>query len=386
MRTILLFILLQIVCFQLMAQEEKEWNAIDFSKQEWQWEDNLSVISDTRNGSYFCFSNLQATTKENKKKGHFQPMYVYFNVDREEFALRPFAFQMDIKNENNNPTNYHYYVYEENKKGKLKQVKHKGNLNWGFVLQFEDRDGNDVTYSESYFQSSSNGDYYLSVNDGPLTAILSHRVTNRLTLVKGLDNTLEIKGGNTGDTELHKLTNIRNLTAIALMSGPATRLVAENVSGAYITNYGLAKPLFGAIEKAFQEENYKEVITISTGIITELNYESPELYYDRALAHYYLDFYVAALEDCTRGLTFDSLNEDFYLLRAFCKLEKNDETFVDDLKRGGPEGVAIYKELLWELENNASNQSNSKSKSVRKQNNKARDYKPLRKNPNFKLN
>ncbi|MCK9180149.1 MAG: hypothetical protein M0P15_04795, partial [Bacteroides sp.] len=75
-----------------------------------------------------------------------------------------------------------------------------------------------------------------------------------------------------------------------------------------------------------------------------------------------------------------------YLLRAFCKLEKNDETFVDDLKRGGPEGVAIYKELLWELENNASNQSNSKSKSVRKQNNKARDYKPLRKNPNFKLN
>ncbi|MFA6834172.1 MAG: hypothetical protein WCR14_05785, partial [Bacteroidaceae bacterium] len=73
-----------------------------------------------------------------------------------------------------------------------------------------------------------------------------------------------------------------------------------------------------------------------------------------------------------------------YLLRAFCKLEKNDETFVDDLKRGGPEGVAIYKELLWELENNSSDQSNSKP--VRKQNNKPREYKPLRKNPNFKLN
>ena len=69
-----------------MAQEEKEWNAIDFSKQEWQWEDNLSVIS-LRNGFIFVF--LTSDDKENKRIFN---RICLFNVD-ERFALRPFAFR-----------------------------------------------------------------------------------------------------------------------------------------------------------------------------------------------------------------------------------------------------------------------------------------------------
>ena len=73
-------------------------------------------------------------------------------------------------------------------------------------------------------------------------------------------------------------------------------------------------------------------------------YKNYDIYFKRANAYFASKFYNNAIDDCTKAISYKSTT-DVYLLRGKAKLLKSDASGIDDLKKGGSEGLALIREM-----------------------------------------
>lgn len=97
-------------------------------------------------------------------------------------------------------------------------------------------------------------------------------------------------------------------------------------------------------DKLFRQERYWDAAMAYSQAI-EKGYKNYQIYYKRASAFYNNEFYKNAIEDFTNALSFEE-NPKSYLYRGLAKLRLNDYSGVEDLKKGGPEGMALAKEYM----------------------------------------
>ena len=76
----------------------------------------------------------------------------------------------------------------------------------------------------------------------------------------------------------------------------------------------------------------------------EKGFKNYIVFYKRASAFYKIEFYNNAIDDYTSALSFEE-KEEAYLYRGLAKLRINDNSGIEDLRKGGPEGASLAKEF-----------------------------------------
>lgn len=87
---------------------------------------------------------------------------------------------------------------------------------------------------------------------------------------------------------------------------------------------------------------YQAALEYSKAI--DRGYKNYDIYFKRAKAYFASEFYNNAIYDCSEALSY-KITTDAYLLRGKAKLLKSDMSGIDDLKKGGSEGLALIREM-----------------------------------------
>ena len=96
-------------------------------------------------------------------------------------------------------------------------------------------------------------------------------------------------------------------------------------------------------DNLFNNGNYKQAVLEYSKAI-DAGYKKYDMYIKRAKTFIGMEYYNNAIEDLTSAISLNATTSA-YLLRGKVKLQKQDTSCIDDLKRGGTEGQMILKEL-----------------------------------------
>lgn len=107
---------------------------------------------------------------------------------------------------------------------------------------------------------------------------------------------------------------------------------------------------------------YQAALEYSKAI--DKGYKNYDIYIKRAKAYFASEFYNNAIDDCTKALFYKSTT-DAYLLRGKAKLLKSDVSGIDDLKKGGSEGLALIREMELDKVTTPNSTSSGNSKQYR---------------------
>lgn len=326
-------IILTLILASTNLFSQTEW--VSENKDMFKWSPNSNVKIYANSLSGLAFWNYHALTKENKKYNKWHKEGIEMSIPSVLNTGRPWKISFDISNANNKPHSKKYRVFDHNNRGKW----HKGNIYWGF----------EINAKFSIYSTSSYHKYYcnLSYASGLRSYDSETKRWSNDRFSSGRSISIESNGSNTISVYedgilLHSL-NATELSSITVYAGNAAYVKVDNFKVQSQTIYGKVKPHLDAARMQLNKKNYLGAVEYYTKAI-KAGYKNYDIYYRRATAYYTAEFYVNAIDDYTNALSYKK-TEEAYLYRGLSKMQRNDNSCLEDLNRGGTKGQALAREL-----------------------------------------
>lgn len=313
------------------------WEDITPSYLKWGNNSNLKFYSNTlKKLDVWNYNPVSSSKKENVVEYERLKMNTYLA------SLKPTRIEFSIQNLNNKLDTYTYFLYDE--KGRKKKHNSWDGVYWGFSLYFS----GGVVYSRSFHDYKHYNGYYTTTGHSEYS---SSRGSWKEISYIGIQF-IRIEFDKDGikvyeDDELLYSTTQKDLYSIEIMASSAARVEVQNFRVERITLYGKVRPYIQAGDNAYNNKDYINAVKNYTKAIDQ-GYKNYDIYYKRAQAYLYDEFCISAIEDYTEALRYKK-TEEAYLGRGMAKLYKEDISALEDLKLGGTKGVAIAKEIEFEL-------------------------------------
>lgn len=297
--------------------------------------------------------NWIAESKENKKQNRITarngilPLYVNGTSKRISFGIE------DI---NNNPSQYKYPVQTANGKTEYTQ-----DIYWGITVYMAGVDGKEYYIQYLFNNKGAKGGNYGIVNTYQ-SASCSFNMSGKGVLHGTFDNGWQSCSGLPTKVEIilqennHCGINFNDysIPEADFASVDGVRRVEFNLyAGAKIRVYNLKverKSVYSKVssfitagDSRMRDGNYYQAASEYSKAI-DRGYKNYDIYFKRANAYFASKFYNNAIDDCTKAISYKSTT-DVYLLRGKAKLLKSDASGIDDLKKGGSEGLALIREM-----------------------------------------
>ena len=343
MRNIRIFFLVflcSLVNIKLSAQAE--WESVNTDSWSWGYNNELNIFSKTV--SKLSIWNSDAETKEDKKNNKWSSKTITMQIPFT--GARPYTISFQIYNKNNKPT-YKYRVYEKKKNGDKKEAWHNNAIYWGYQINAKSVSGTTNSFTQYYCDRKNYNTAYTYTDawssDNRQWVSNADITTRTIKIEYDGKGTIKVFGGY-GTTLVHTFYSSNVVSSITIHAGPAANVEVLNMSASQMSNYGLAKPEIELANKHLEQENYSLALSSLTKVITTYNYQDANIYCSRAYAYAMLDYKKSAIDDCTMALKYDSQNEWAYRTRGILKLALEDDSGVEDLRKGGAEGIAFLKE------------------------------------------
>lgn len=312
--------------------------------------DGLHINNDTYNSRMW---NIKAATKEQKKNNEIAyqtgKLNIFFYNDAK---TTQFTKKMVIDIHDDHPSNYRYRVF--NDKGREEWV--NGDIYWGLRVDFKGTDGN--SYYVAAWYKNVGGTYWESKTgihaygyvpgrgrfdeQWQRHAYSSDEMPDRVSITYQTDGTCLIQFG-TYPNKTFTINNVSYTTDIKFMIGSGAAITVSNYRIMKETVYAKVKTHVQNGDSRAKNEDYLGAAEAYSKAI-DGGYKNYDIYYKRASAYYCAEFFYNAIDDYTSALAYKS-TEDAYLYRGLAKLQKNDISCVDDLKRGGTKGQALIREF-----------------------------------------
>lgn len=321
----------------------------------------LSVSGKTN--SSITIHNQFAATKESRKKKiiDFKSITISTPISITEVeGVKKMSF--NISDINNDPQHYKYAVLDEKNK-----TQYTTDLYWGIEIKFKTKLSNEINYVRWVFNNDAwktvngygqvfagakksfkqsgytypNGHYDLGWKE--LSWNLPEKmyinfIKNRLGgshLFVGFDS-YDVDG-------LHIEDVVQNVISIELLVGPGAKLCVYDLKIETETQYAKFADTIDKGDAEMKSGNYMQAANYYSQAIDK-GYKNYDIYMKRANAYFNACFYNNTVLDATSALSYQQKPEA-YLLRGKAKLNKEDLSGFDDLKKGGPEGEAIWREI-----------------------------------------
>ena len=321
--------------------------------------DGLSINNSTYSSQMW---NVRAATKEQKKNNKIAyqtgklNVFGFYNDAKTTQITKKVV--IDIHDDHGNPSNYKYRVY--NDKGGEEWV--DGVIYWGLSVDFKGTDGNSyyvnawymnvgwkrgmITYRESKTDIHAYG--YVPFRgefdeQWQRHSYSSDGMPDGVSITYQTNGTCLIQFGNSYPNKTFTINNVSSITDIEFMIGSGAAITVSNYRIMKESVYAKVKNHVQTGDSRAKNEDYLGAAEAYTNAI-DGGYKNYDIYYKRASAYYCAEFFNNAIDDYTSALSYKS-TEDAYLYRGLAKLQKNDISCIDDLKRGGAKGQALVREL-----------------------------------------
>lgn len=315
---------------------------------------NKDKLIITNNGSSkVTLHSNKAETKSDKKSGkwHAEEAKLYINEYRNDSNSPNKKIYFTIDDINNNPSDYGYRVITEDGKSKLSSY-----VIWGVDIHLRN------TFQSKYavsiaFINVGHWYYFLYERVASKQIGIAYGNTDDIMISDYRDwpysnspEFLEIKlhgedkcSINFGGYTLPTISNITGIDYIDFYVAYGAKIA---VCDAQILTETLYSQVSDHISNGKHKQNKGEYLQAATEYSKAIDkgYRNYEIYKLRAEAYFANEFYNNAIEDCDSAIYYNP-SEEIFLLRAKIKYCLSDPSYIDDLRKGGTEGVAIAKEI-----------------------------------------
>ena len=306
--------------------------------------------------------NMKAATYEEKSEHRISQRLGVLRVT--DFYNDAKATQMakklviDIHDDHCDLSNYRYRVYNES--GGTEWV--KNNLFWGLAVFFKGTDGGDYYVTSMYDNWGEKSTGLITQNEqtkiqtsGRLPGkgdfkepwkqhyFLGDRMPDGLSITYQTDGTCLIEFGHSKPQKSFVINDVASISSIVFRMGSGAAITLSNYRVMKESIYAKAKPYLQQGDSYMQNEDYLNAAVAYSKAIS-LGYESYDVYYKRASAYYYAQFYNNSIDDYTKALSYKS-TEEAYFYRGMSKLAKRDVSAIEDLLKGGTIGQAMAREM-----------------------------------------
>ena len=233
---------------------------------------------------------------------------------------------------------------------------------WGISLSAKGLDGKNYSYTFTFVNPKSKFDYYSSYYGHIASNVYGNSdlkgnfdrgwQNSRMTSMPGYIH-IEHKTAGVyimfraskygGFSETNWLGGIGEILSIKFLLGPAAKIkvscskYVETKASKYVDYIDEGDRAMTAAKNYMAAVNHYSK-AIQAGCNTY------DIYLKRAKAYLALEFYNNAIDDLSLAIKHRG-TEEAYLLRGKIKLLKSDITAIEDLRKGGPEGLALVREI-----------------------------------------
>jgi len=151
---------------------------------------------------------------------------------------------------------------------------------------------------------------------------------------------------------------VKGITYVEFNLFAGAKIRVHNIKVEKKTMYAKVSNFITAGDSRMREKSYFEAAMEYSKAIDK-GYKNYDIYFKRAKAYFANEFYNNAIADCTAAISYKSTT-DAYLLRGKAKLLKSDVSGIDDLKKGGMEGLALIREMELDKTPNIPSSGNGK--------------------------
>ncbi|MFA8299067.1 MAG: trypsin-like peptidase domain-containing protein [Hyphomicrobiales bacterium] len=348
-------VILFFICFVALSQEqEKSFETYfydDFSTSDNRW----SIVNKSYRYSYIKEGKLYDWNGYDEINS-FNVIDLnnikYQGAYKLSFSLSNLNNKKDIK------TSVYYRDYD-NSPFKSRSV---DQIEWGVVWDYKD----DQNYSTIIFRNKTHKiDPRFSIKENSLTEFkcvtfingheninldwITHHSLNNYQIRNNIEVLccsnfidLTINGKNFGNIPLFNKRNTK--FGIYIGSGSAVELYDMRVS--YPSKCYFAEEILKKGNDAF-DYGYHDKAIIYYDSCINMRCDLAEAYYRRAYAKMYQGAFKEAIFDCDQAIDMcEDGCEDYYFLRANCKIETQDTTLMSDLSHAGYKGYILSKQLM----------------------------------------
>lgn len=345
MKNPLLLLLCGLLLFSVSAHSQTEW---EVQPRTFTITPNFSLNISDISSNAATLHNWIAEPQQNKKQHliSWKNAVLPINIRRfsNDLAIR---VSFDIQDIHNNPTNYKYAV--QNEKGKTEYTR---DIYWGVAIYMEGIDGKEY-YLQCIFHNKGARGYQSASKSFRCSGKGVRRVLDEnwkscnglpscFTITLQEDNMCLIypwpypSGG-------WEFSSIRAVKRVEFLLCAGAKIRVYNLKVEKQSIYAKVSSFITAGDKRMRDGNYYQAALEYSKAIDK-GYKNYDIYFKRAEAYFANKFYNNAIDDCTRAIIYKSTT-NAYLLRGKAKLLKSDASGVNDLKKGGSEGLAIIREM-----------------------------------------
>ena len=352
MKRIILIALLSLFCISSYSQTEWEMQPCTFKITP---NNSLDISNVSSNGA--TLHNWIAESKDNKKQNRITARNGILPINIHLFSNDPaIRVSFNIQDIHNNPSNYKYAVQNEN--GKTEYTR---DIYWGITVYMTGTDGKEYNMQTIFYNSGARGGNYGLVDTSQpssqsfcMLGYTPRRGTfnDGYQSCNGLPSRVEI----TLQEDRSCLIDFDNYSLPLMTVGSVVgvkRIEFNLYAGAKIRVYNFkverqsiyarVSNFISAGDNSMNEGSYRQAASEYSKAI-DRGYKNYDIYFKRANAYFASEFYNNAIDDCTKAISYKSTT-DAYLLRGKAKLLKSDASGIDDLKKGGSEGLALIREM-----------------------------------------
>ena len=335
-RLITHFLITSVLCLvPVDAFSQLIWEKVGISHVKWETHCDFKTYSNS--WANLDFWNYCPQSEISQKYGKWSDAKYYAKLDiNEKYGWR-LSFTICNKH------NLHDHKYNViNERGK--EEWHKGPVDWGYEIEIEDNIGISKYYKK-YFSNLKEANSSMTFTS-TWDSVNQKWEGARDTYIRRI--TIEYDGAgkltiNNNDEVIHSHKGVKRIRAINICAGSAARINVSSLNLERKSLYAEAKPYITSGMSKLESNDFWGAIEDYTKVI-DIGYRSHDIYFKRGYSYYSIKFYNNAIEDFTNSLSLKK-TEDAYLYRGLSKLAKKDMSAIDDLKNGGPKGIAILKEL-----------------------------------------
>lgn len=317
-----------------------------------------SLCSITRHSNYeSTLYNGYDSTKEDKRNHSISYTQARLNLSKMTRTSGA-ILRLYIEDINNDPAHYKYGVMGD--KGKEVYIR---DIYWGLCINFRAKYTGNLHNANICFHTSGYNGYYnryaiCSWGETPRRGFFNDgwkEMSNWFCTPK----VIQIEYKSDGSAEIYLLSgkyltlassymymytvsSVDEIINLELLLGPAARI---KVSGELYSKkeFAMYANYVDKGDAEMKSGNYIQAANYYSQAIDK-GYKNYDIYMKRANAYFACEFLNNAIDDYTTAIFYEKKAEAF-LMRGKAKLLKSDMSGIEDLKKGGPEGIAIAKEI-----------------------------------------
>lgn len=343
-------LLCNLLLFSVNAHSQTEWE-IQSRTFKIIPKNSLDISNVSSNGA--TLHNWIAESKENKKQNRITArsgvLSLYVNGASNRISF-------DIEDINNNPSQYKYPV--QNADGKTEYTQ---DIYWGVTVYMAGVDGKEYHIQYLFNNKGAKGGNYGIVNTyrpksqsfsmsgkGVLHGTFDTGWQSCYGLPSKVKITLEENDHCKIDFDDYSITgadfaSVDGVRRVEFNLYAGAKIRVYNLKVEKQSIYAKVSSFITAGDSRMRDGSYYQAASEYSKAIDK-GYKNYDIYFKRANAYFASEFYNNAIDDCTKAISYKSTT-DAYLLRGKAKLLKSDASGIDDLKKGGSEGLALIREM-----------------------------------------